>query len=303
MSSYDSTRPRFSIVTPIHGVERYIADAVADILVQHFGDFELILVDDCSPDRSIEVAQAVAGDDPRVRTIAHERNRGVSAARNTGIDAARGEWILFLDPDDRYSAHLLECVNHATKREEPDLIIFGHVQEYYAANGSFLYDNPIDLEQGNWSSKAELGSIALQLEKQTHLGYVWNKAYRADVIRDHNLRFEDDVPLIEDILFNVAYLYHVDSIACISDSLYRYAKRLDANLTNEFYPVYYPMHRRRILAIRDFLDWCGALDATAKSTLGALYARFIMSSIEQNTSKLSGMDLCLLADKFLGRQK
>ena len=281
--------PLFSIVMPTYGVERYIADAVADILVQTFRDFELIVVDDCTPDRSIEVVEAVAGDDERVRIVHHPVNRGLSAARNTGIEAAQGTWVLFPDPDDRYEANLLERILDAAEEQDVDLVAFGHVQEYYDGDGSFLYDNVPALVQSSYRQGPELGRAAVALEQQTHLGYAWNKAYRLEIIREADLRFEDDVPLIEDILFNVAYLRHIGAMACISDVLYRYAKRLSGNLTNAFVPNYFELHRRRIQEIRDFVAESGSLDSQAKSTLGALYARFILSTLEQNTDPRANM--------------
>lgn len=282
--------PLFSLVMPTYGVENYVADAVADILTQTFQDFELIIVDDCSPDRSVEVALAVAGDDPRVRIVRHPENRWVSAARNTGIDKARGTWILFPDPDDRYETTLLERVAATIAESETDLVVFGHVQEYFAADGSFLYRNPVDILDGAFERGPEMGRAALTLEKQTNLGYPWNKAYRLDVIRANSLEFEDGARLIEDILFNVAYLHHVEKITCIPDVLYRYAKRLGSNLTNELVPDYYLLHRRRIREVRDLVEECGALDERAKATLGALYARYILSALEQNTDRRSGMN-------------
>lgn len=282
--------PFFSVVMPTYGVERYIADSIADMLTQTFRDFELIVVDDCTPDRSIDIVWELAADDPRVRIVRHVANKGLSAARNTGIDEARGTWIMFPDPDDRYEQTMLERIHDELVAQDVDLLVFGHVQEYYAADGSFLYSNLIDLQRGTYAAGYALGHAAIELERQTHLGYAWNKAYRLDTVREAGLRFEDDVPLVEDILFNVAYLHHVRAVATMPDVLLRYAKRLGTNLTNDFIPRYHELHRRRIQEIRDFAEQSGALDDWAKATLGALYARFILSAIEQNSSPKSGMD-------------
>ena len=282
-------QPLFSIVMPTYGVERYIADAIADILTQTFRDFELIVVDDCTPDRSIDVVRAVADGDPRVRIVHHEINRGLSAARNTGIEQARGLWVLFPDPDDRYDTSMLERI-HSALEQPTDLVVFGHVQEYYAADGSFLYDNTIPMPETLCQQGPDLARLALELEQLTHLGYAWNKAYRLERIKTSGLAFEDNVPLIEDILFNVAYLRTVEAVTTMPDVLYRYAKRLGTNLTNDFIPNYFELHHRRIAEIRDFVDERNALDNEAKALLGGLYARFIMSSIEQNTNPRSGMN-------------
>ena len=266
---------------PTYGVERFIADAVADLLTQTYGDFELIIVDDCSPDRSVEVVETVFCGDLRGRIVHHERNRGLSQARNTGIAEARGDWILFPDPDDRYDEHMLARIADYLERQKTDLVIFGHVQEYYDARGSHLYDNALSLPDATYAAGPELGRAVVELEKQTHLGYAWNKAYRTSIIKQNQLAFKDNAPLIEDILFNVDYLRHANSIATISDMPYRYAKRIASNLTNEFIPNYFELHRQRIRAVRDLVEDLGALDSSAKATLGALYGRYILSAFER----------------------
>ena len=281
--------PLFSLVMPVYGVERYIADAIADVLTQDCADFELIVVDDCTPDRSIEIAEYVAGGDVRMRVVRHERNRGLSQARNTGIDAARGRWLLFPDPDDRYEPDMLAKVRDAIRGHDTDLVVFGHVQEYYDADGKHLYDNVLALEDAVYEQGTELGRAAVALEQQTHLGYAWNKAYRTELARNSGLRFEDDVPLIEDILFNVEYLKHARSAVTLSSTPYRYAKRLGSNLTNDFVPRYFELHRRRIAEVKSLVDDCGALDEHAQATIGALYARYILSALERNADVRSSM--------------
>ena len=290
-ASKEKKAPTFSLVMPVYGVEQYIADSIADVLTQSFGDFELIVVDDCSPDRSVSIAKDLTIGDNRATIVRHEQNRGVSQARNTGIRHAKSAWILFLDPDDRYDTNMLKLVRDAIETQQTDLVIYGHTQEYYDSENRHLYNNPIELDDRHYIRGVELAKGALELELQTHLGYPWNKAYRTDIIRAFDLVFKDNVPLIEDILFNIAYLRHCKSVTTVSGSPYHYAKRLKSNLTAEFVPNYFDMHRQRISELRNYMEDEGALDDEAKSTLGALYARFILSSIEQNTSSRARMTI------------
>ena len=91
--------PELSIIVPIYKVEKYLKECIQSILQQTFTDFELILVDDGSPDACPQMCDAIAEQDSRVRVI-HQKNGGLSAARNTGIEAARGNWLGFVDSDD-----------------------------------------------------------------------------------------------------------------------------------------------------------------------------------------------------------
>lgn len=104
--SIDAPTPLVSVVMPIYGVERFVAEAVDSVLSQTFSNFEFIIVDDLGPDRSREICEAYT--DERIRIITHEKNRGLAGARNTGIRNARGEYIAFLDSDDRWTMDKLE---------------------------------------------------------------------------------------------------------------------------------------------------------------------------------------------------
>ncbi len=96
---------KVSVILPIYGVEKYIAEAVRSVLAQTFSDFELLIIDDGSPDRSVEICQQFT--DPRIRII-QQKNRGLSGARNTGIRHAQGEYLAFLDGDDLWAPEKLE---------------------------------------------------------------------------------------------------------------------------------------------------------------------------------------------------
>lgn len=96
--------PRVSVVVPLYQTERYIAEALASVLAQTFADFECIVVDDGSRDRGPEIARATG--DARVRVVS-QQNRGLAGARNTGIREARGEYVAFLDADDRWAPEKL----------------------------------------------------------------------------------------------------------------------------------------------------------------------------------------------------
>jgi glycosyltransferase involved in cell wall biosynthesis len=96
---------KVSVILPVYGVEQYIAEAVRSVLAQTYGNFELLIVDDGSPDRSIEICQQFI--DPRIQII-QQKNRGLSGARNTGIRHAQGEYLAFLDGDDLWTPEKLE---------------------------------------------------------------------------------------------------------------------------------------------------------------------------------------------------
>ena len=108
--------PKASIIVPVYKVEDYLEKCVQSILAQTEADFELILVDDGSPDRCGAMCDRLAQTDARIRVI-HQENQGLGAARNTGIQAASGDWLLLVDSDDWIEPQLLEKALEAGVRE------------------------------------------------------------------------------------------------------------------------------------------------------------------------------------------
>ena len=101
-----------SVIIPVYKVEEYLCRCVDSVLAQTYGNLEIILVDDGSPDGCPAMCDAYAGQDARIRVI-HQENAGLSGARNAGIDAARGQWLAFVDSDDYLAPDFLECLYRA----------------------------------------------------------------------------------------------------------------------------------------------------------------------------------------------
>ena len=161
--------PKASVIVPVYKVEEYLEKCVQSILAQTERDFELILVDDGSPDRCGALCDSLAQTDPRVRVI-HQENQGLGGARNTGIREARGDWLLLVDSDDWIEPKILEKAMEAGLREEADLVMFAFrtVDEQGRELGVFREDMP--KERG----------ITLQEHKEALLTApcAWNKLYR-----------------------------------------------------------------------------------------------------------------------------
>lgn len=117
--------PLISIITPVYNVEKYIHRCIDSILAQTVSDFELILVDDGSPDNCGAVCDEYAAKDGRVRVI-HQENRGQAAARNRALDVARGEYIAFVDSDDWVHPQYLEVLYRNIRDNQADVSVCGH---------------------------------------------------------------------------------------------------------------------------------------------------------------------------------
>lgn len=116
--------PLFSIIVPVYGVEAFLPQAIESVLAQGFSDWELILVDDGSPDRCGEICDQYAAQDERIQVV-HKENGGLVSARQAGSVKARGEYILNLDSDDYWNSELLSNLKTIIDEYHPDGIFFG----------------------------------------------------------------------------------------------------------------------------------------------------------------------------------
>lgn len=151
--------PKISVVMPVFKVERFVAQAVESVLAQSFADFELIVVDDCSPDGSIAIVESYS--DPRIRIIRHQENRGLAGARNTGIRVARADVVAFLDSDDTWDKDKL-ALHWAHLQARPEVGVSFSRSVFMTAEGALLPLHQMpklrDIEAGYYLCRNPIGN-------------------------------------------------------------------------------------------------------------------------------------------------
>ena len=125
----ENSKPYFSIVIPMYNRERFIRRALTSCLTQDFDDFEIIVVDDGSTDRSVEVVRSVT--DSRLQVICHGHNLGACPARNTGVAQSQGQWVVFLDSDDELLPDALQSIYNRSQEAEENIgaLCFGYIYD------------------------------------------------------------------------------------------------------------------------------------------------------------------------------
>lgn len=279
----------FSIVMPVYGVELHLKKAVDSVCAQTFGDFEIILVDDCSPDKSGEIADALAEKDERIKVIHLPENSGASVARNVGMEAAQGRYIFFMDSDDIVDNYLLAEVHKAAQKYSPKMIVWGLTEEYYNENNELSYSNTIDYPEKICGNKDETRREIINLESKTLLGYLWNKVYDLEYLRNIGITIKK-MSLNEDIIFNVEFIRDIDSMIVLPITPYHYYKRIDNSLTNRFVPDYFELHRLRVESLTELHDYWGITNNDNQTVLANIYSRYIFSALQRNCDERSGMN-------------
>ena len=285
----ENRKPFFSIVMPIYNVEKHLRQAIDSVLQQTFQDYEIILVDDCSPDKCPEICDVYAQKYEYVQVIHHKENQGLSYTRNTGMAVAKGKYIWFMDSDDYVDTNLLERVYSSLQQNPAEVVVIGLVEEYYDHDDKLHHTEVVCHKEKLLCTKEDVRAEIMSLEKETLYGYAWNKFYSLDYLKKIGIQFEK-ITLIEDILFNVQYCMDIQSMNILNLPAYHYNKRMDNSLTAKFVPQYYELHRRRIELLYEQHKYWGICTEEKKAVMAALYTRYIFSALQRNCDKRAKMN-------------
>ncbi|WP_225844393.1 CDP-glycerol glycerophosphotransferase family protein [Streptomyces sp. HPF1205] len=218
--------PRFSVIVPVYKVRAYLRACLESVLAQSYRDFELIVVDDCSPDGSGEIADAVAATDPRARVLHLPRNVGLGWARNAGLAEASGDYLLFLDSDDEFTPGTLAAVAARLERTgDPDLLVFDYERTYW--DGRAERNNLASILTAA-AAGPEVFTLGDRPEMLRLIMVAWNKAYRRDFITGLPLAFPPG--WYEDTPWTYPALMAAESITVLDRVCVRYRQRRSGSI-------------------------------------------------------------------------
>ena len=230
--------PQISVVIPMYNVENYVGECLDSLLGQTFQDFEVIIIDDASPDNSYEICKKLYGVNEKVRIIRHEKNQGLGPARNTGIENARGKYIYFVDSDDAILPKALEILFNVAEKTGADVV---HTSRYYRTpqdDDKTLNVNRFFLEKDPYQKEGFLNvNIMYRWERCWRH---WNDAdgiramawlifCRKEILQKFSLRFE---PIIsEDELFSFEVMTYVKKFFVLRQAVYVHRRREGSIMT------------------------------------------------------------------------
>lgn len=211
--------PAVSVILPIYSVEDFIGECVESLIGQTFSDFEVVCIDDGSPDDSVAVAKRIVGNDARFRFFAQE-NAGLSAARNHGLDEARGEYIAFLDSDDKYVPEALELLYLTACADDLDYLDFTAHTFYESARMKRV------LNEDYFEQRTDIAGIMTGPELFTRYQQLDEYCcpacfhfFKRSLVERIGLRFIEGI-IHEDELFSPLLIAHARRAAFLNEPLY-----------------------------------------------------------------------------------
>ena len=222
--------PQISVIVPMYKVERYIKLCIDSILMQTFQDFEIILVDDASPDNCVELCQKLYGDIDKIKLVRHEKNLGLGPARNTGMKHAVGKYLYFVDSDDIIFPNALEKFYTVAEKNNAQVVRTAGYFELHQDEPEPKQEN-LRLQWEPYSQEGFLQANPIyRLEEHWRKNRTWSMAWlclcRRDFIEKIKLEF---LPIIsEDEPFNLTLFCLAERYYVMHEALYIYRRRSDS---------------------------------------------------------------------------
>ncbi|MET8582621.1 glycosyltransferase, partial [Streptomyces collinus] len=239
--------PRFSVIVPCFKVQGFLRECLDSVLLQSFGDLELIAVDDCSPDDCGAILDEYADRDPRVKVLHLPENVGLGRARNAGLPHATGDYLLFLDSDDTLTPGALRATaDRLAETGDPDVLVFDYARTYWWGGTRRNVLAHVLAQAG-----PDTFTVAGRPEILDLLMVVWNKVYRRDFVEEHGFAFPpgyyEDTPWTFPVLLSARRIAVLDRI-CLN-----YRQRRQGNILSTTSRKHFDIHDQyeRVFAFVD----------------------------------------------------
>lgn len=208
----DMIFPKVSILVPVYNVEKYLQRCVDSVLAQAFTDWEMILVDDGSPDRCPQMCDEYAQQDERIKVV-HKENGGLVSARKVGFEHAKGEYLVFLDSDDYMLPHALKVLYKSILSKGTDIVKGVHLLKY---SDKEIVDFPL---KRNCIIKNQNEYAQSLLNYEIH-PYMWGGIYRKNLFSSDIFKELLDFSVGEDLLTNLSIAKNIKTYCTIDSILY-----------------------------------------------------------------------------------
>jgi glycosyltransferase involved in cell wall biosynthesis len=248
-----------SIVVPVYNAERYLHKCINSILCQTKKEFELIMINDGSIDKSLSILQYYERRDDRIK-IYNQDNMGVSTARNLGISVANGKYISFLDADDFVDQEMIKELFDSAEHNQADCVMCDFYHESHA-------NYKVEIIHSNLPKsilfKNDILEIILPrligIEPKRNIykinlwGSIWNYLFKTEIIKVNNIQFNTNLTIAEDLLFKIEYLFLCELLFSLNKPFYHYVRH-DTSVTLKYNPKIIEIYEMYISQLMSIID-------------------------------------------------
>lgn len=238
----ENINPKISVIVPVYNAEKYLQRCVDSILAQTFTDFELLLIDDGSKDKSGGICDEYVRKDDRVKVF-HKENGGVSSARQCGLDNALGEYSIHVDSDDWIEPKMLERMYGKIIEMHADILISDF---YIDKDGKSIYVDQL-------SCQTVPIDILKEILKGHLFGALWHKLIRHSLFKEHDIKFIPNINYCEDVLILAQILQLNVKVCFLHEAYYHYDQQNTNSITRNYTKETFNMRKRYVRALKDMV--------------------------------------------------
>lgn len=214
-----------SIIIPAYNVEKYIEESINSVIQQSYSNIEIIIINDGSIDRTIEICEKIGRIDNRIKII-NKKNEGVAKARNDGIKNCNGKYIAFVDSDDIISRDYIKSLMYYMKKYNADIVSCNFKKFYKKIKKKKIKKQPQITQFNN------VEALELLLYKKTLDSSLWNKIIKKDLF--NNIAFDNNLKMFEDLDIMYRLFDLSNKIIYVDEKLYYYRVRPNSLINKEF---------------------------------------------------------------------
>ena len=271
---------KISAIMPVYNVEKFVGKCIESLQKQTFSDFELIAVDDGSPDRSGEICEEYAAKDPRIKVI-HQKNAGAPAARNAAIEIARGKYLYFMDSDDWAEETMFEDMYAAAEANNAQLVVAGFYIDTYYSDTEY-YSQEQTCPSHVFSSQEDFRRNAYKLFDRNLLYTPWNKLFSHEYIKEKGIRFRN--VFWDDFPFNLDVIRDVERVVLLENEYYHFMRARAESETAKYRSDMYAKREEEHGWMTDLYDYWNLSDEKSNEMIQRRYIERVIGCVENVTN-------------------
>ena len=263
---------------PVYNAEKYLKRSIESILNQTLKELELILVNDGSKDRSIDICREYEQKDSRI-IVVDKKNEGACIARNTGIHLAKGEYLQLVDADDYCELNMLEEQYELAKSTNAEVVMCGLKYDISLKNGEVLYEED-HYQNAILTEKQEIKEVMMDIINNMLFNYTHNKLYNLNFLKENNLQFTEWLPIDQDTNFNIDVFKQLNHLTLTTKSYYHYIKTFEETIVNRYHPEKFKVRTYRYERLIEMFKEFGIYTEENKKQLASIYIHQVIECFE-----------------------
>ncbi len=263
---------------PVYNAQKYLKRSIESILNQTLKEIELILVNDGSRDRSIDICREYEQKDSRI-IVVDKKNEGACIARNTGIHLAKGEYLQLVDADDYCELNMLEEQYELAKSTNAEVVMCGLKYDISLKNGEVLYEED-HYQNAVLTGKQEIKEVMMDIINNMLFNYTHNKLYNLNFLKENNLQFTEWLPIDQDTNFNIDVFKQLNHLTLTTKSYYHYIKTFEETIVNRYHPKKFNVRTYRYERLIEMFKEFGIYTEENKKQLASIYIHQVIECFE-----------------------